>query len=129
MNTFVLLVSRESGWSPDVWATGRGDRIKSGQIMVESESGWLSIIRDDDVLADFSEAELAQIGELASEPKTYLVEWKGAVLIQEFLRSIPCNTRAAIDNDHGLLISVHKIAREPPDLWVTASSFPLSRKP
>jgi hypothetical protein len=91
--------------------------------MIEQETDWLSIVRDDQVLDDFDEEERARLGELVSAPTAYLVEWKGDVLVERLLRSIPTATRAAVDNDHGLLVPVHLVAGEPLDSWIKASSL------
>jgi len=126
MNTIVLLVDRGSAWSPEEWAEEvGGNRLGSAQITIERADGcWLSIVRDDEVLDDFDEIERLRLDELVTEPVAYLVEWKGDGLTELMLRSVPASTRAAIDNDHGLLVSVHRVAGEPLDSWVKASSLP-----
>ena len=126
MNTIVLLVDRTSGWSPEYWAEKIGGKRACGaQVMIERAGGcWLSIIRNDDVLDDFDEMERIRLDELVSEPVAYLVEWKGDDLVELMLRSVLPSTRAAIDNDHGLLVSVHQVAKEPIESWVRASSLP-----
>lgn len=125
MNALVLIVEAGSDWSPETWATEHGGkRSLDGQIMIERESEWLSVARDARVFDDFDEEERVRLGELVTEPTTYLIEWKGNVLVENMLRSIPPETRAAIDNDHGLLVPVHEIADEPLDSWVTASRLP-----
>ena len=125
MNTLVLLVERGSAWSPETWATEHGgERGVGGQIIIERESEWLSVLRDERVLDDFDEEERSRLVELVTEPTTYLVEWKGSELVEKLLRSVPPETRAAIDNDHGLLVPVHEIADKPVDSWVGASRLP-----
>lgn len=125
MNTIVLLVERESAWSPERWAEGfGGKRVGGGQVTIERETDWLSVVRDDQVLDDFDEIERARLGKLVNEPAAYLVEWKGGALVERLLRSVPPDTRAAVDNDHGLLVSVHQVAGEPLESWVKASSLP-----
>jgi len=125
MNSIVLLVERESAWSPEWWIESvGGKRAGDGQVTIERETDWLSVIRDDQVLDDFDEKERARLDELVSEPEVYLVEWKGGGLLERLLRSIPPGTRAAVDNDHGLLVPVHRVAGEPLDSWVRATSLP-----
>lgn len=125
MNTLVLLVERGSTWSPETWATEHGGvRGIGGQIMIEREAEWLSVVRDDRVLDDFDEDERSRLGQLVAEPTTYLVGWKGNLLVENLLRSIPPETRAAVDNDHGLIVAVHEIADEPLDYWVSARAWP-----
>ena len=126
MNTIVLLVDRGSVWSPEEWAVeAGGKRIDSAQITIERADGcWLSIVRDDEVLNNFDEMERARLDELVTQPVAYLVEWKGDGLAEFMLRSVSTGTRAAIDNDHGLLVSVHRVAGEPVASWVRARSLP-----
>lgn len=126
MNTIVLLLERDSVWSPEEWAEKvGGQRVNGVQIMIErAEDCWLSIVRNDEVLDDFDEVERARLDELVSEPVAYLVEWNGGDLVELMLRSVLPGTRAAIDNDHGLLASVHQVAGEPLESWVKAKSLP-----
>jgi hypothetical protein len=125
MNSIVLLVERESAWSPAAWAEAAGGkRVGDGQVTIEQETEWLSVVRDDQVLNDFDEKERARLGELVSDPTAYLVEWNRGRLIERLLRSIPPNTRVAVDNDHGLLVPVHDVAGEPLDSWIKAAWSP-----
>jgi hypothetical protein len=125
MNTLVLLVEGGSVWSPEAWATEHGGvRGVGGQITIERGAQWLSVVRDDRVLDDFDEGERSRLGELVTEPTAYLVEWKGCTLVEDLLLSVPPETRAAVDNDHGLIVPVYEIAGEPIDSWVTVSSLP-----
>src|SRR5689334_22744739 len=125
MNSIVLLVERESVWSPEGWVeSAGGKRAGDRQVTIERETDWLSVVRSDQVLDDFDETERTRLDELVGEPAVYLVEWKGGGLVERLLRSIPPGTRAAVDNDHGLLVPVHQIAGEPLDSWVRATSLP-----
>ena len=125
MNTLVLLVEAGSGWSPETWATEHGGiRGVGSQITIERGAQWLSVVRDDRVLDDFDEEERSRLGKLVTEPAAYLIEWTGSVLVENLLRSIPPETCAAVDNDHGLIVPFHDIADEPLDSWVRASSLP-----
>lgn len=125
MNSIVLLVARESAWSPEAWAEAAGGkRVGDGQVMIERETEWLSVVRNDQVLNDFEEDERARLDELVNEPTAYLVEWKGGGLVEHLLRSVPPGTRVAVDNDHGLLVPVHEVAGEPLESWVKATSAP-----
>lgn len=122
MNTLALLIEGESSWSPETWATEHGGVCGTGGlIMIERETEWLSVIRDDQVLDDFDEQERGHLRELVTEPVAYLFEWNGNALVESLLRSVPPETRAAIDNDHGLIVSIHEIADEPLDSWIRAS--------
>lgn len=123
MNTLVLLVeSGSAAWSPDVWAIRHGGEYGAdGQVIIEGETGWLSVVRDDQLLEDFDAVERSRLVEFVVAPVAYLIEWKGRELVERFLRSIPAETRAAVDNDHGLLVDVHEIADKPLESWVTVS--------
>jgi hypothetical protein len=94
-----------------------------GQVTIETKTEWLCVLRDDRLLDDFDEHERSRLGELVREPEAYLIEWKGGGLVESLLRSIPSTTRAAIDNDHGLLTSVHEIAGKPLVTWIKTSSL------
>lgn len=125
MNTLVLLVDRGGAWSPEAWATERGGKRGVGdQVVIEQNMEWLSVVRDDRVLDDFDDEERSRLAELVTEPATYLVEWRGGMLVESLLRSIPLTTRAAVDNDHGLLVAVHEIADEPLESWIRATKLP-----
>ena len=125
MNTVVLLIASRSDWSPEAWAVQQGgERGSGGEVMLERETEWLSIVRDDRVLNDFDEDERSHLGELLAEPKAYLIEWKGGGLVESLVRSIPPGTPAAVDNDHGLLVSVHEVVGEPLKAWARTSKLP-----
>lgn len=125
MNTLVLFVERGSSWSPEAWATEHGGKRGVGdQIVIEQSVEWLSVVRDDRVLDDFDDGELSCLANLVAEPATYLIEWKGSMLVESLLRSVPPNARAAVDNDHGLIVAVQEIAGRPLDSWVRASNTP-----
>lgn len=124
MNSITLLVERECTWSPEIWAEAvGGKRIGDDQVTIEQESEWLSIIQDDQVLDDFDDTECTRILELVGEPLVYVIEWKGNKLVERLLRSIPHNIRAAVDNDHGLLVPVDQVANKPLESWARAASL------
>lgn len=89
MNTLILLVDRDSVWSPEGWAEEvGGKRVSSAQITVERAGNyWLSVVRDNDVLDDFDETERARLDESVTDPVAYLVEWSGDELVELVLRS------------------------------------------
>jgi hypothetical protein len=125
MNTFLLLVANGSAWSPEAWATERGGaRSLNGQVTIERNANWLSVIHDETALDDFDEEDLSRISAMVGKPATYLVEWRGNTLVEDLLRSIPPNTRAVIDNDHGLLVSIEEIAGRPIDSWARVGTLP-----
>lgn len=91
--------------------------------MIERDGEWMSIIRNDDALSDFDDAERARLDDLVRNPGAYLIEWGGADLVENLLRSIPPSISAAVDNDHGLLVSVRRVAAEPLESWVRAAAL------
>ncbi|WP_257168407.1 hypothetical protein [Bradyrhizobium sp. SRS-191] len=119
MNIIVLLVDSSGTWSPEKWAASNGGKhVSDSQVVIEQMADWLSIVRDNRVLADFDHDELAHLSKLVSEPMAYLIEWKDGVLVERLLQSIPPETPAAVDNDHGLLVSVQQVAGRPLNSWV-----------
>jgi hypothetical protein len=124
MNTLVLLVDRGSAWSPQAWAVERGGFHVGDQVIIEQDTEWLSVVRDDRVLHELDDEERSRLAELVAEPATYLVEWKGGMLVENLLRSVPPTTRAAVDNDHGLVVAVHEISDVPLDSWIRATKMP-----
>ncbi|MBM0107698.1 hypothetical protein JM946_23385 [Steroidobacter sp. S1-65] len=125
MNTLVLLVERGSAWSPETWLLDHGgERGALGQVVIERRPEWLNVLRDDRTLNDFEPEERLRLAEVMTEPETYLIEWRGSVLLEKLLRSVPPGTNVVVDNDYGLMVSVHEVANLPLDAWVTASKLP-----
>ena len=125
MNTLVLLLRRESTWSPETWASQQGgERGDGGQVMIERPSGWLSVLRDDRVLDDYDVDERAALAAMLTEPVPFLVEWRGADLLKALLRAVPQETDAVVDNDHGVLVPIREIHDLPIESWVRASKLP-----
>jgi len=123
MNSIILIIERESAWLPETWVEQSGGaHIQGNQFTIELGTEWLSVVRDDQVLDDFDEREIHQLGAWVKEPKAYIVEWKGGGLVERLLKSIPISCSAAVDNDHGLLISVHEVASQPLQCWVRRRS-------
>ncbi|MDH2343073.1 hypothetical protein [Bradyrhizobium sp. SSUT77] len=124
MNTIILIIERDSPWSPEMWASDHeGKRGIDNQLVIERKEEWLSIVRDDRVLDDFDEAERSRLNNLVIAPVTYLLEWRGHLLVESLLRSVPANLRAAIDNDHGLLLPLQELASKPINDWARASTL------
>ena len=125
MNTILLLVDSRDSWSPEDWVTEHGGVCEiGGPALIESEVGWLSVLRNDQILADFDEEECVDVGRLVTDPMVYLLEWNGGVLVEELLRSVPSSLRVAVDNDHGLIVSIHEVVNRPLETWVTARKLP-----
>ncbi len=124
MNTLVLILNRESPWSPELWARQSGGKPNvDGQVMIEEPSGWLSVVREDSVLDEYEEGEMKAISAVLPEPVLFLLEWKGSELIESLLSAVPSDCAALIDNDHGLLISIHEVRGLPLKLWARADKL------
>lgn len=125
MNTLILLLNRESNWSPLTWATQHGGECSSGgQIMIEGQSCWLSILRDDQILDEYDADERSKLSALLIEPVPFLLEWKGSDLVEALLRAVPSDCDAVVDNDHGLLVPIQEIRVLPLGSWVRVSKLP-----
>lgn len=125
MNTLILLTNRESAWSPETWATQHGgERGIGGQIMIEGQSGWLSVLRDDRVLDEYDDEERSELSAMLADPMPFLLEWKGSDLVEALLRAVPLESGAVVDNDHGLLVPIEAIRDLPLGSWVTESKLP-----
>lgn len=125
MNTLVLLINRESAWSPETWATQHGGkRGVSGQVMIEGPSDWLSVLRDDRVLDEYDEDERTALSAMIATPVLFLVEWKGSDLVEALLKAVPPECGAVVDNDHGVLAPIQAIYDLPIESWVKARKLP-----
>jgi len=119
VNTIILLVDSSSEWLPESWALEHGGNLcPEGQIVIEQDFEWLSIVRDDHVLNEFDQDERDRLETIVHKPSAHIIEWIGDALVVDFLLSIPPKTRAAIDNDHGLLIDAHEVSSKPLETWV-----------
>lgn len=125
MNTLVLLLNRETVWSPEIWAEQHGGkRGVGGQIMIERPSGWLSVLRDDSVFDEYDEDERTALSTMLAKPALFLVEWKGSDLVEALLRAVPFECGAVVDNDHGVIVPVQAIRDLPLESWVRARKLP-----
>jgi hypothetical protein len=124
MNTLVLLVAIESNWSPEQWASSQGGvRNANGLIAIERNDEWVTVVRDNSILNDFDERERRQVSEMVGEAVPYVIEWRGDVLLGELLRSALPETRAVIDNDHGLIVSIQQVANRTIDSWIRSAKL------
>lgn len=125
MNTLVLLLSRDSEWTPEIWAYERGGKLGvGGQVMIEGQSAWLSVCRDEDVLNEYAVEERAAVLTTLTDPVPFVIEWKGVDLLSALLQAVPPDTRAVVDNDHGLLVPIRTITSLRLDSWLGASKLP-----
>jgi hypothetical protein len=124
MNSILLHIGRSSVWSPEAALLAHGaTRSKSGQVMLESEDGWLSVTRDDDALNDYEDDDREVLDSLILNPVTYLIEWRGARPLHQFISLVPRGGDVVVDNDHGLICSVDQIREIPIASWVTLSKI------
>lgn len=125
MNTLILIIDSDSDWSPRNWiAMEGGTKMPNGQMTLERQKEWLSITLDDCLLSDFESSEKEFFARHIAKPTAFLVEWKESALIEAFLRSIPSECTAFIDNDHGLIAPVQSIRDLPVDSWRTSALPP-----
>lgn len=123
-------MSRDSSWSPEEWVSSQGGtRLSNGQVVIEHNNDWLSVLRDDSVIDDFDDEERAYMLSLVGQPALFLIEWKGGEAAELLIRAIPADCAAAIDNDHGILDLAHRVREVPIKYWATASELPSSHQP
>lgn len=124
MNTLILLLERGSTYSPELWALQQGaDRGVGGQLMIERPTGWLSVLREDEVLEEYDDGERKVISTFLTDPISYLIEWRGSVLLEELFRSIPLGN-ALVDNDHGLLVPLREVKDLAVESWARTRAVP-----
>lgn len=125
MNTLILLLNRDSAWSPENWALQNGgERTSCGHIMIERPSGWLSVVSDQEVLNEFDDEGRSKLSAMLAEPTSFTIEWKGSGLLEALLHAVPPETGGVVDNDHGLLVPIHAICDLPLRSWVRESELP-----
>ncbi|WP_313914728.1 hypothetical protein [Tahibacter sp.] len=123
MNTLILLVESESSWSPLVWALEQGgESAEDGRIVIEGRLGWLSIEPDQSVLDDFDDDERADAVAALVDPSLFVIEWRGDVLIETFVRAVPSDSRVFVDNEHGVFAPVTVLRNIPFASWARAIS-------
>lgn len=121
MNSLVLVTERDSAWSPILWATQQqGTTASDRRVVIERGLEWIAVVHDDTLLADYDEPEMAHLNSLVSAPAAYLVEWRGSTLLESLLKTAAQEAHAAIDNDHGLIVSVREVAERSIESWIRA---------
>ena len=124
MNTLILLVERESSWSPLVWALEQGgESAEDGRVVIEGRLGWLSIEPDQSVLDDFDDDERADAVAALVDPSLFVVEWRGDVLIETFVRAVPPDSRVFVDNEHGVFAPAAALKSIPFASWARTISL------
>lgn len=119
MNTVLILKEKDNLWVPEDWFTSQGGIcLENGQITLEVDDSWVSIIRANEVISDFDGHEKSLIFDELDEPEIYLIEWRGNELLQSFINSLPTNVKILVDNDHGLICDVCFIKNYPVSEWL-----------
>lgn len=122
MNSFIMHVSHQCEWQPTLWISSmKGSESEAGQATIELGQEWISALRYDDVIHDYDDIELIALESMIQGYQSYLIEWKGAELVQRLIHAIPEGSQIIIDNDHGVICPVDWIKLLPLESWVRAS--------
>ncbi|MBL8300437.1 MAG: hypothetical protein JNN30_19035 [Rhodanobacteraceae bacterium] len=125
MNNLILLVENESSWSPLVWAVERGGEVmEDGRVVIDNSQGWLAIHHDQSVLDDFDNEEKAQALAALVAPAIFVVEWQGDALIETFVKAVPSDCRAFVDNDRAAFAPIALLQSLPFPAWARAVAWP-----
>ena len=130
MRSIFLIIDQLSLWSPISWLKSNTDSSSffEEMLLVHDNSGWCSIRENNEATVDFDCNELEKLFKIVGfDPIFYYIEWSwggGEKIIDRLVMAIPENVRAAVDNDHGLLISIHQIKKIPFISWYSLSDFP-----
>lgn len=124
MNTLILYIDRHSEWMPQNWIISLGGgNVCENQFNLEIGGELISVIPSVQVLSDLEEEELLKLHKIVAEPNAFIIEWRGNGLIEKFLESIPNNASVAVDNDHGLMVSVRDVLGKPLNSWIYSRNF------
>lgn len=125
MNAIVMHIAREGPWSPVLALIFMGGKaIEAGAAMSAGDSSWLSVRESHSVIHDYDEEDLKKLRSLVGDAKSYLVEWRGDEILQNFISSIGPKQYVLIDNDHGLMASLADVFDLPVEQWVRQSRLP-----
>jgi hypothetical protein len=118
MNSLILLLDGQSGWSPEEWVlTHGGKRGMADEVVVGNVEEWLSVVCDEKVLNDYNDSELETLSTLLTTPIPFLIRWRGHKLVENLLNSIPKERKAIVDNDHGVITSLEAVRSLPIMSW------------
>ena len=124
MNTLILWLESDDTWSPEGWALSHGGKpTEMGQVTIENPSGWFSVMRDDCLIEDYGDAERDVLSSLLMHPISFLLEWRGSELLQLFIKEIPSDSGAILDNDHGLIVLAQHVKALPIDSWARVAQI------
>jgi len=124
MNTIVLFIEDPKCWSPEGWMIQHGGIVGStGQVVMETPAGWLSVLRYDDVIYDYDDFEKVALSAFIDHPIPFLIEWRGDELVQQFIAAVPTDCKVVVDNDHGLICLLACVATLPLASWINAKEL------
>ena len=95
-----------------------GTESCTGRFVAERSNSWISLSRYDEVFCDYDHSEEQAVKSLIAVPTGYLVEWKGAELLELLIKDFPTNQCAVVDNDHGLVCKLIDIKKIPISRWI-----------
>lgn len=123
MNSIVLILDQNCKWNPkDILAESDGSEIEFNKFICSEGQGWISSFEEPELINDFDAEELLKVASIISDPKFYLIEWKGDEILQKFINDIPKNILAIIDNDHGGVYRATDLIGRPVSEWLRISS-------
>lgn len=124
MNTVILFVENSYDWSPEKWITENGGKKTDyGRVVIEESNAWLIVDRYNQFVGDYDEDEKQYVSNLLKNPIGYIIEWKGESLLEKFITNVPSESKAVIDNDHGLICLVEDIKSLPLTSWIKANNL------
>ena len=130
MRSILVLVERHDPWSPISWCQSkRGVETHDFgyEIQIQRGNGWISISHYNDMASEFEADDYEKLHRVVSDPVGYYIEWGGSdgvTLVEEMLQSAPQSTHAAVDNDNGVLVSIHLVAGKSFDAFYLADDWP-----
>lgn len=123
MNSIVLIVDKNCKWDPkDVLKESERSENEFNKFIYSEGEGWISSFEEPELINDFDAEELLKVANIISNPKFYLIEWKGDEILQKFINDIPGNILAIIDNDHGGVYRAIDLIGRPVSEWLRISS-------
>ena len=118
MNSLIVFTT-EDAWHPTKWFKAMdASESDTGQFVVERTGSWISLLKRDDLFYDYDDNEKQTVQSLLEVSKSYLVEWKGDVLLDSFIKAFPPSGNVVIDNDHGLICSILEVQKSPICRWI-----------
>lgn len=119
MNTLILHNIEGSNWSLAEHLVSLGG-VSTGpdEITLSTDSSWIRLTWADDVIYDYDFSRLNLLKSFGAERKSFMVEWRGDDLLQNFIDSIPTDKKIVVDNDFGIFISLDLIRDKLLSTWI-----------